>query len=52
MSDSLPIVSIPEDEDPKSENWKGADLEEEGTIPWSMRQLKIFGILQNEKLIN
>jgi mono/diheme cytochrome c family protein len=28
------------------------NLKEEGEIPWSMRQLKIFGILQNEKLIN
>ncbi|UCD60388.1 MAG: discoidin domain-containing protein [Flavobacteriaceae bacterium] len=28
------------------------NLEEEGEIPWSMRQLKIFGILHNEKLIN
>jgi len=52
MSDTLPVLTIPEDGDPKSENWKGADLEEEGAIPWSMRELKIFGILQNEKLIN
>lgn len=29
-----------------------ANLDEEGDIPWSMRQLKIFGILQNDKLIN
>ena len=28
------------------------NLEEDGEIPWSMRQLKIFGILQNDKLIN
>ncbi|MGB5356715.1 MAG: discoidin domain-containing protein [Eudoraea sp.] len=28
------------------------DLEEEGEIPWSMRQMKIFGLLQDEKLIN
>ena len=28
------------------------NLEEEGEIPWSMRQMKIFGLLQNEKLIN
>lgn len=28
------------------------NLEEEGEIPWSMRQMKIFGLLQNKKLIN
>lgn len=28
------------------------DLEEAGEIPWSMRQMKIFGLLQNEKLTN
>jgi hypothetical protein len=28
------------------------DIEEEGEIPWSMRQMKIFGLLQNEKLLN
>ncbi|MBT8185712.1 MAG: c-type cytochrome [Eudoraea sp.] len=27
MSDSLPILTIPEDEDPEHENWKGIDLE-------------------------
>lgn len=28
------------------------DIEEKGEIPWSMRQMKIFGLLQNEKLLN
>lgn len=29
-----------------------ANLDEEGEIPWSMRQMKLYGILQTEKNIN
>lgn len=32
MSDTLPIVSIPEDKDPQSENWKGADLDPKAPV--------------------
>ncbi|MCW5517157.1 c-type cytochrome [Muriicola sp. Z0-33] len=32
MSDSLPVVSIPEDVDPEHENWKGIDLEPKSPV--------------------
>jgi len=32
MSDTLPVLTIPEDEDPESENWKGADLEPKSPV--------------------
>ncbi len=32
MSDSLPVLSIPEDVDPEHENWKGIDLEPKSPV--------------------
>jgi mono/diheme cytochrome c family protein len=32
MSDTLPVLTIPEDEDPESENWKGVDLDPKSPV--------------------
>jgi mono/diheme cytochrome c family protein len=46
MSDSLPLVALPEDADPENENWKGIDLsQKEPVLPlYAHEEQKLFNL--------